>query len=591
MPIQVTSIPTQSFDYIICGRAYRLLILSEIHSGGTAGCVIASRLTEDPNITVLIIEAGQHNDLVENTKIAGRWTQLMDTPEDWNIITPPQNNALDRLIKLTRGRFLGGSSGINGSLVVRGVPQDFDDWGVEGWSGAEFWQYMKKAENFHPKGWFKHDPESHGTTGHLHTEPHDPAPITNLMLKSMESHGLPYDPDIFSSGKNPHGCGHSVRTVHKGIRSTAADFVAEAGENLWVWTDTIVDKINLTPGDHDGDLQATSVDVVHKGSHATIKANKEVLICGGAYCSPAILLRSGIGPKSEVESFGIESKVDLPGVGKNLMDHLIAFIFYEVDRPEVTTDHLIHCVDGDQISYLQWKEKKTGFLTSLPFGAFAYARLDERLKDSELWQKSERKEGRDPMGLTPSQPSVEFFTTECYGGPKQYNQPPLGGKSAFAIVPELFGQQSRGTVTLKSKDPLENPVVDPNYLSDPLDLLVMSEACSFANEIVVKGEGTKSIVKGAWPPGSDHHLLKTRDDWVPFVKQWGTTCYHASGSCKIGPITDSMTVVDERLRVRGVKGLRVADASIIPVLHSGHTQFPVYGIAEKSADIIKEDNA
>ncbi|GJJ11744.1 hypothetical protein Clacol_005982 [Clathrus columnatus] len=577
MPIKVTSVPTQSFDYVICG-------------GGTAGCVIATRLAEDPNVTVLIIEAGKHNDLLENTKMTGGWTQLLHSAEDWNIVSTPQKNALNRLVNLSRGRFLGGSSGVNGTLVVRGFHQDFDDWGVEGWSGAEFWPYMIKAENFHPKDWFEHDPESHGTSGYLHTAPHDPAPITNMLLKSMESFGLPYDADMFSTGKNCHGCGHPVRTVHNGIRSTAADYVENAGENLWVWTETTVDKLNLTSGENDGGLRATSVDVIHKDNRATVKANKEILVCGGAYCSPPILLRSGIGPKAEVEGYGIESKVDIPGVGKNLMDHLIVFMYYEVSEPEVTTDHLIYCVDGPQKSYLQWKESKTGFLSTFPFGAHAYTRLDNRLEDSEVWKKRERREGRDPMGLTPSQPSIELFATECYGGPSQYTDYPVGGKSAFAIIPELFGPRSRGTVTLKSKDPLENPIVDPNYLADPLDLTVMAEGCRYANEIVMQGEGTKGVVKNAWPPNSNHHLLKTREEWEQFVKQWGTTCYHASGSCKMGPASDPMAVVDERLRVRGVKGLRVADASIFPLLHSGHTQSPVYGVAEKCADMIKEDN-
>ncbi|GJJ10082.1 hypothetical protein Clacol_004308 [Clathrus columnatus] len=579
MPTKVTSVPTQSFDYIVCGS-----------SGGTAGCVVASRLAEDPNISVLLIEAGQDNDLIENTKMPGGWVLLSETNEDWNVVTAPQKNALDRTVNITHGRFLGGSTGLNATLVARGVPQDYDDWGVKGWSGAEFWPYMMKVENFHPKDWFEHDPKSHGTSGPIHTAPHDPAPITNLLLKSMESQGLPYDPDMFSSGKNCHGCGHAVRTVHDGIRSTAADFTAKIGENLWILTDSRVDKVNLTQQDDGGLPRATSVDIVHKETRATIKANKEIVISGGALCSPTILLRSGIGPKAEVESFDIESKVDVPGVGKNLMDHFIVPLFYEVVEPELTNDHLIYCADGVQNCYLQWKEKRTGFLSTVPYGAFAYARLDERLKDSELWQKAERKEGRDPMGLTPSQANIEFFATECYGGPKQFSDFPIGGKSAFAIIPELFGQQSRGTVTLKSKDPLDNPVVDPNYLSNPLDLLVISEACKLANEVVMQGAGTKNVVRGAWPAKSNHHTFKTREDWEPFVKQWGTTCYHPAGSCKMGPSTDSMAVVDEHLRVRGVQGLRVADASIIPILHGGHPQIPVYAIGEKCAEMIREAN-
>jgi len=375
--------------------------------------------------------------------------------------------------------------------------------------------------------------------------------------------------------------------VHAGIRSTAADFVGSTGDNLTIWTDTTVDKINLSKVDDE--WVATSVDIIHSDIKATIKANKEIIVSAGAYCSPAILLRSGIGSKSEVESFGIERKVDLPGVGKNLMDHLNVFLFYEVNTPDLTTDHLIYSKDGFQNSYKLWKKSKTGFLSTFPFGAFAFARLDDRLKDSPQWREAPRKEGRDPMGLSHSQPNVEFFSTECYEGPKQYDALPGEGTSTFAIVAELFGTQSRGYVTLKSKGPLENPVVDHKYLDNPLDLLVLSEACRFANEIVLKGDGTKDIVKGSWPANLTHHTFTTREDWESYVKSHATTCYHSAGTCKMGRRDDSFAVLDERLRVYGVKNLRVADTSAIPILHSGHTQMPAYGIGEKCADMIKED--
>jgi choline dehydrogenase-like flavoprotein len=217
------------------------------------------------------------------------------------------------------------------------------------------------------------------------------------------------------------------------------------------------------------------------------------------------------------------------------------------------------------------------------------------------------------MGLTPSQPNIGFLTTECYGGPKQYNQFPGDGQHAFSIIAELFAPKSRGAVTLASKDPNVNPVIDCNYLADPLDMLVLSEACRYANEIVTQGAGTKDIVAGSWPPDQTHHLFQTREDWVPYVKQHATTCmflhsifplslpspyfknntnqlsgYHASGTCAMGPATDSNAVLDNKLRVRGVKDLRVADCSVMPTLHGGHTQMPAYGIGERCADFIKE---
>ncbi|KAL7274742.1 hypothetical protein RUND412_002350 [Rhizina undulata] len=574
-PIAVTS-DLEEYDYIVCG-------------GGTAGSVVAARLAETEDVSVLVIEAGQHNNLLENTQMVGGWLQNFDTPADWNIVTEPNPSANNRRVKASRGRFLGGCSGCNGTLVVRGTRQDYDDWDMPGWSGDEFWKYMNKSENFHPNAWFKHSPANHGTKGLLHTEPHDLAPISQRLLESMDDQGLPLDPDMFSAGNNPHGCGHSVRTHWQGLRTTAADFVTSAGSNLALKTETTVDKV-VVEKKANGELRAIAVDIIDKdGKQIRIKAREEIVVSGGGYCSPAILMRSGLGPKEELEKHEIETKLNLPGVGKNLMDHLIVFQFYETEVPKLTNDHLLYHGDAFAKTYKEWKQQRTGALSTFPFGAFAYARLDERLKDSELWNKASRESGRDPMGLTSKQPNVEFFTTECYGGPKQNTDFPIDGKSAFAIIPELFSPRSRGTVALKSRDPMENPLVYHNYLGDPLDLEALAEACAYGNEIVMRGRGTRDIVKAAWPATSAHHLFKTRDEWKPFVREHATTCYHPGGTCKMGKPSDPMAVVDERLRVRGVKGLRIADTSIMPKLNQGHTQMPAYGIGEKCADLIKED--
>ncbi|TPX23211.1 hypothetical protein DIZ76_012537 [Coccidioides immitis] len=567
----------KSYDYIVCG-------------GGTAGCVVAGRLAEDPNITVLLVEAGQHNENLENVHMTGGWLNNLDTEADWNIITPPMPGVNNRQVKLSRGKFLGGCSGVNGTLCVRGCKQDYDDWQLEGWSGEEFFQYMSKAETFHPKPWFQANEGSHGSCGPLHIEPHDLAPISQRIMDSFVSKGLPYDADMFTTGETPHGCGHAPRTVYRGLRSTSADFVTKdcQRKNLTIKTDTIVDRI-LFEQDDKGALCAKGVvTIAADGTQQIFHADREVIVSGGAYCSPAILMRSGIGPKEELEKHGIRCEVDLPGVGKNLMDHLIVFMFYETEKEGLTNDHLIYHGDAKEKSYALWKNHKTGFLSTFPFGAFAFARLEDRLADEPLWTQAKHEPGRDPMGLMPSQPNIEFFTTECYGGPKQYSKYPIDNKHAFSIIAELFGPRSRGTVTLNSSDPRENPVVHCNYLDDPLDLLVLAEACRFANEIVMTGTGTKDIVKGSWPPELTHHTYKTREEWVPYVKEHATTCYHAAGTCAMGKSGNPMAVLDEKLRVRGVSGLRVADCSVMPLLHGGHTQMPAYGIGEKCADLVKE---
>lgn len=406
----------------------------------------------------------------------------------------------------------------------------------------------------------------------------------------MVSKGLPLDHDMFAAGENPHGCGHSVRTVHQGLRTTSADFITKQKprDNLHLMVESHVEKVVIEK-DEQGDFRATGVRVVQAdGTVVELKASKEVIVSGGAYCSPNILNRSGIGAKSELEKHGITTLVDLPGVGKNLQDHLIVFMFYETDKEGITTDSLLYHGNALEKAYTQWKEEKKGPLTVFPFGIFAYARLDERLADSEIWNSAPRKEGRDPMGLTKKQPQVEFFTTECYGGPKQYDQFPINGKHAFSMIAELFSPKSRGTVTLRNADASAIPVVDCNYLSDPLDLEVLAEACAFGNEIITEGAGTKDLVKGSWPSELAHHNFKTREDWKEYVKDNATTCYHASGTCAAGRADNPDAVVDEKLQVRGVKGLRVADCSIMPTVNNGHTQMPAYGIGEKAADLIKE---
>ncbi|KAH9862368.1 hypothetical protein J1614_011022 [Plenodomus biglobosus] len=565
------------YDYIICG-------------GGTAGCVIAGRLADDLDARILILEAGPDNAELANVHMAGGWSQNFDSETDWNISTEPMPTVDNRQVKVSRGRFLGGSSGVNGTLCIRGTKQDYDDWGMEEWSGEKMWGYMKKSETFHGKDWHEADKSVHGTDGPLHIAPHDLAPISERVKESMIDAGLPYYPDMFSTGESPHGCGHVPRTVHEGIRTTAADFVTKKykRDNITIRTDVTVDRLLLS--EESGKFTATGVATMSKdGKKIEYKARKEVLVTAGAYCSPLILMRSGIGPQEQLEKHGIQCRVDLPGVGKNLMDHVLCFIFYEVSEPNLTNDYLAYHGDAMASTYKLYQEKKSGILSTFPFGIFGYARLDERLKDSELWQKAPRKEGRDPMGLAPNQPNIELWNTELYGGPKQYTDFPVDHKHAFALCVLLFNQHSRGSVTLKTVDPKDNPVVDHNYLNDPLDMLVMTEACKFANEIVMNGKGTKNVIKGSWPADLAHHKHTQREDWEPHVRQHATTCYHASGTCKMGRSDDLEAVLDSRLRVRGVRNLRVADLSSIPQVNNGHTQMVAYGIGEGAAEIIKQD--
>lgn len=195
-----------------------------------------------------------------------------------------------------------------------------------------------------------------------------------------------------------------------------------------------------------------------------------------------------------------------------------------MSKTQITNDHLLWHGDAKEKSIAQWKKDHTGLFSQFPFGTFASARLDDRLADSPLWQKAARSEGRDLMGLLPSQPHVQFWNTECYSPRYLLRDFPSDYKHAFAIATEVFAPRSLGQVTLKSRDPTQNPVVDHDYLSDPLDLLVFSEACRLANETVMEGLGTKDIVSGSWPAHRTHHTYTTREEWEPLIKAEADTC-------------------------------------------------------------------
>ena len=507
---------TKSYDYIVCG-------------GGTAGCVVASRLAE-ANYSVLLLEAGGSRESVPASIMPAAQAMILGTEAEWNIYSEREKGLNNRKIHLARGKFLGGTSGANGTLCCRGTRGDYDSWGVEGWSGDEMHRYMSKAEGFRNKPWFKADESAHGHEGPLITAPHDPAPISELLLESFQSKGLPFESDMFTSGSRAHGCGHGVRSVYKGIRTTSADNIRGDRQlnNVQVELFTSVDRVLLERVN--GELEAVGVAAVSvRGGQKTaveFTAKKEVILSLGAYCTPTALLRSGIGPKNELKKHGIQQHLDLSGVGQNLQDHLILMTIYEVSKPDLTLDAQIYPEGMRDRAIAQWEKDQSGFMSQFPFGIFAYARLDERLADSPLWQKAkaERNDGLDPMDLNNSQPHVEFSNVECYPAKYGYNDPPKDGESAFVMTTELFSQKSRGQVTLASTDPTVNPIVEHNYLSHPLDILVFAEGCRLANEVVVGGKGTKDIIAGSWPKNLAHHAHMTRERWEKEIREKADTC-------------------------------------------------------------------
>ena len=404
---------------------------------------------------------------------------------------------------------------------MRGTKADYDAWDMPGWSGDEVFAYMAKSETFHGKHWFDADVASHGRDGPLHTEPHDAAPISNLMMEAFkETAGLEFEADMFSKGERAEGCGWTTRSVWRGLRSCAADFVADRArwKNLEIVVDATVDRVVFENAN--GVPRARTVEVVGKdGQKRSYRARKDIAIAGGTYCSPAILLRSGVGPKAELASLGIDAILDLPGVGKNLQDHTMVGQNYEVADPSLTRCRDIYSQGAMEKALEVWQETKGGVLAGFPLGAFAFARMDKRLADSPLWRKPTLTT-RDPMGQTLKQPTVEFYQTESYvlAGPEHMSDFPKDGEAAIAMFTILFGQQSTGEVTLRSKDPMESPRVDHKYFDDPLDVLVLAEGARYANEIATKSSATSKVIKGSWPKGASHASMQTREEWVGYVK-------------------------------------------------------------------------
>lgn len=272
---------------------------------------------------------------------------------------------------------------------------------------------MKKAETFHPKKWFPHDESAHGYEGPLHIEPAlPPIPIADALFESFKSKGLPYIPDMFSSGEAANGCGHAMRTTYQGWRTTAADYITKDKErpNVTIRCDVTVDKVLLEPG-ADGQLEAKGAEYLDSnGNRTKVLASKEVIVSSGTYCTPAILMRSGIGPKQTLQELNIPVLLDLPGVGQNLQDHQLIFTYYEVNTPDLTDDARVnHDLQAYENGHKEWKTGKTGWLATFPFGAFGFTRLSERLDaENPEWAALPREPGRDPMGLTKSQPNMEF---------------------------------------------------------------------------------------------------------------------------------------------------------------------------------------
>ena len=538
--------PVPCYDFIVVGA-------------GSAGCTLAGRLSEDPQTRVLLLEAGPPDSSIWIHLPIGYGKTMWDPKVNWRFETEPDPGMNGRKIYWPRGKTLGGSSSINGLIYIRGQREDYDHWaalGNEGWSYDECLPYFKRSEA-NQRG----HSEFHGGDGPLKISDigakHE---LIEAFIAGAGEVGVPRTEDF--NGARQEGAGYYQLTTHKGWRCSAAKAYlkpARQRSNLQVRTGAHVTGLIF-----DG-KRVVGVRYLLNGVPMAARCNAEVLLSAGALLTPQLLQLSGIGPVDLLQQHGIPVLHALPGVGENLQDHLQVRLYYECSKPITTNDELNSWFGQMKIG-MQWLFTRSGPLAIgiNQGGCFMHA-----LKDAQ---------GR-PVAATPDiQFHVSTLSADMAGGTVH----PFSG---FTLSICQLRPESRGTVRIRSTDPLQAPAMHANYLATELDRLTTVAGVKAARAIA-SAPAMRPYVKREFKPGPG-----TSDDaaLLAFCRNHGATIFHPSGTAKMG--TDAMAVVDARLRVHGIDGLRVVDCSVMPTLVSGNTHAPVVMMAEKAVDMIREDHA
>ncbi|HYD08114.1 MAG TPA: GMC family oxidoreductase N-terminal domain-containing protein, partial [Reyranella sp.] len=517
----------------------------------SAGCTVAARLSES-GASVILLEAGP-TDWYPWIHIPAAMRKLLRNPlVNWNYTTEPEQSSGERRIEWPRGRTLGGTSSINGMLYVRGAPADFDGWaqmGCRGWSYDDVLPFFRKAETYVQKG----DPEVRGQDGPLKVEDYRTIlPLTHHFVKAAQEAGFPFNPDL--NGKQRYGVGYSQMTRRGQWRgSTAQTYLREAKKrpNLRVETDAQTGKL-LFEG-----RRCVGVEFIRGGNTTTVRANREVIVSGGTVNSPHILQISGIGPAEHLKSLGIPVLHDLPGVGANLIDHYVI--------------RLVHRVQGERT--VNELARFPGYVPEVfKFFLTGKGALTFGVTTAQVFADSRE-------GL--ASPDLQLLFTPGSTNTLKFGQ--LDEKPAMSCVVCVVKPDSRGTIMAASADPLARPAIKPNYFTTRTDELALLGGTRHVRRIFAQPALAKYSL-GETSPGPN---IKSDDEVLDYARKFGNTLYHPVGTCKMGE--DPRAVVDSRLRVHGIQGLRVIDASVMPTLTTGNTNAPTIMIGEKGAAMIKED--